>query len=136
VFVELVPAEARAAEREIESAGRIAMEVGDGYAALKALLPPEERRGLVLIDPPYESPDELKTMLQAFADAYRRWPTGAFLDVVSDPERIAAHGGARTLRSPAAFRRCCSPIWPFIRTTPAWARRQRLDDRQSALRRR
>jgi 23S rRNA (adenine2030-N6)-methyltransferase len=79
LFVELVPAEARAAEREIESGGRTRTEIGDGYAALKAFLPPEERRGLVLIDPPYESLDELKLMLQAFTDAYIRWPSGIFL---------------------------------------------------------
>ena len=48
-------------EREIESAGRIRTEIDDGYAALKAFLPPDERRGLVLIDPPYESIDELKS---------------------------------------------------------------------------
>jgi 23S rRNA (adenine2030-N6)-methyltransferase len=79
LFVELMPAEARAAEREVLSLGRVRTEIGDGYAALKAFLPPEERRGLVLIDPPYESLDELKLMLQAFADAYRRWPSGIFL---------------------------------------------------------
>lgn len=79
LLVELMPAEARAAEREVESSGRVRTEIGDGYAALKAYLPPEERRGLVLIDPPYESLDELKTMLQAFEDAYRRWPTGIYL---------------------------------------------------------
>src|ERR1700722_7646469 len=79
LFVELMPAEARAAEREIESLGRVRTEIGDGYAALKAFLPPEERRGLVLIDPPYEGLDELKLMLQAFSEAYRRWPSGIFL---------------------------------------------------------
>jgi 23S rRNA (adenine2030-N6)-methyltransferase len=79
VFVELMPAEARAAEREIASRGRIRTEIEDGYTALKALLPPDERRGLVLIDPPYESLDELKTMLQAFAAVYERWPNGIFL---------------------------------------------------------
>lgn len=79
LFVELKPAEARAAAREVESLGRIRTEIGDGYAALKAFLPPEERRGLVLIDPPYESLDELKTMLRAFAEAYLRWPTGIYL---------------------------------------------------------
>jgi 23S rRNA (adenine2030-N6)-methyltransferase len=79
LFFELLPAEARAADREISSAGRIRIDIGDGYAALKAHLPPVERRGLVLIDPPYESLDELKTMLRAFADAYRRWPSGIYL---------------------------------------------------------
>jgi 23S rRNA (adenine2030-N6)-methyltransferase len=77
--VELVPAEARTVMREIDSLGRIRTEIDDGYALLKALLPPEERRGLVLIDPPYESLEELKTMLQCFTDAYRRWPGGIFL---------------------------------------------------------
>jgi 23S rRNA (adenine2030-N6)-methyltransferase len=82
VFVEMLPAEARAMEREIESAGysgRIASQIGDGYAALKALLPPLERRGLVLIDPPYESVEELKLMLESFKEAYLRWPTGTYL---------------------------------------------------------
>ena len=41
LFVELMPAEARAAEREIESLGRVRTEIGDGYAALKAFLPPD-----------------------------------------------------------------------------------------------
>jgi 23S rRNA (adenine2030-N6)-methyltransferase len=79
LLVELMPAEARAAERDIESLGRLRVEIGDGYAALKAYLPPDERRGLVLIDPPYESLDELKTMLQVFGEAYRRWPSGTYL---------------------------------------------------------
>jgi len=79
LFVELMPAEARAAEREIESLGRVRTEIGDGYAALKAFLPPDERRGLVLVDPPYEGLDELKLMLQAFSEAYRRWPSGIYL---------------------------------------------------------
>src|SRR6201999_1043164 len=48
------PAEARALMRDVSSAGLIRAEHGDGYAALKAHLPPAERRGLVIIDPPYE----------------------------------------------------------------------------------
>ena len=79
LFFEVLPAEARATALEVESAGRIRCEIGDGYAALKAYLPPQERRGLVLMDPPYESLDELKTLLRAFADAYRRWPSGIYL---------------------------------------------------------
>jgi 23S rRNA (adenine2030-N6)-methyltransferase len=103
LFVELMPAEARAAEREIESAGRVRTEIGDGYAALKAFLPPEERRGLVLIDPPYESLDELKLMLQAFMDAYRRWPSGIFLmwyPIRSASQRSMVHARFEALRIP------------------------------------
>jgi 23S rRNA (adenine2030-N6)-methyltransferase len=103
IFVELMPAEARAGAREIESVGRIRVEIEDGYAALKAFLPPEERRGLVLIDPPYESIDELKTMLQAFGDAYRRWPNGIFLmwyPIRSASQRTKVHGRFEALRIP------------------------------------
>ena len=103
LFVELMPAEARAAEREIESPGRTRIEIGDGYAALKAFLPPEERRGLVLIDPPYESLDELKLMLQAFKDAYRRWPSGVFLmwyPIRSAVQRSMVHARFEALQIP------------------------------------
>lgn len=48
----------------------------EGYARLSALLPPPERRGLVLIDPPYEVPDEFARAAEAMAGAYRRFATG------------------------------------------------------------
>jgi 23S rRNA (adenine2030-N6)-methyltransferase len=103
LFVELLPAEARAAEREIESQGRVRTEIQDGYAALKAFLPPDERRGLVLIDPPYESLDELKMMLQAFSEAYRRWPSGVYLmwyPIRSATQRGMVHARFEALQIP------------------------------------
>jgi 23S rRNA (adenine2030-N6)-methyltransferase len=51
----------------------------DGWLALGSFVPPKERRGLVLVDPPYEAPDEFPRMLDAFTRAYRRWPTGIYL---------------------------------------------------------
>ncbi len=103
IFVELVPAEARALEREIFSAGRVRTQVEDGYAALRALLPPPERRGLVLIDPPYESMDELPRLLQAFDDAYRRWSGGLYLmwyPIRSGSQRRAVHARFEALGIP------------------------------------
>ncbi|HMK87731.1 MAG TPA: 23S rRNA (adenine(2030)-N(6))-methyltransferase RlmJ [Steroidobacteraceae bacterium] len=103
LFVESVPAEARAGARAIASSGRIRTEVGDGYQALRANLPPAERRGLVLIDPPYESEDELSPLLQAFADAYRRFPVGVFLvwyPIVSASQRRTVHVRFEALRIP------------------------------------
>ncbi|MEY2114649.1 MULTISPECIES: 23S rRNA (adenine(2030)-N(6))-methyltransferase RlmJ [Rhodanobacter] len=51
----------------------------DGYEALKALLPPKEKRGLVLIDPPYEAQEaEYKLIEQALKTALPRWPTGVY----------------------------------------------------------
>jgi len=103
LFVESEPAEARALEREAWSEGRIRIEIGDGYASLRAMLPPQERRGLVLVDPSYEDPGELSAMLRAFADAYRRWPTGLFLlwyPIVSAGQRAAVHARFAELRIP------------------------------------
>ena len=103
LFVELMPAEARTIDRELESAGRFSTQIDDGYAVLKAQLPPPERRGLVLIDPPYESLDELKAMLKAFADAYRRWPSGMFLmwyPIRSASQRALVHARFEALQIP------------------------------------
>src|SRR5258708_7521429 len=103
LFVELMPAEARAAEREIESLGRVRTEIGDGYAALKAFLPPDERRGLVLIDPPYESLDQLKLMLPAFAGSYDRCASGIFLmwyPIRSATQRGLVHARFEALQIP------------------------------------
>lgn len=51
----------------------------DGYQALKALLPPKERRGLVLIDPPYEAQEqEFNQILEALEQGLQRWPTGQY----------------------------------------------------------
>jgi 23S rRNA (adenine2030-N6)-methyltransferase len=100
---ELMAAEARAAERELSSSGRLRIEVGDAYAALRSHLPPAERRGLVLIDPPYESADELTTLAAALADAYRRWPTGTFLvwyPILSAAQRRRVHARFAALALP------------------------------------
>ncbi len=51
----------------------------DGWLALPAFVPPKERRGLVLIDPPYEQKDEFERLAEGFAEAYAKWPTGSFL---------------------------------------------------------
>ena len=51
----------------------------DGYTRLAALLPPPERRGLVLIDPPYEAEDEFAQLARALAGARKRFATGIAL---------------------------------------------------------
>ena len=51
----------------------------DGWLALPAFVPPNERRGLVLIDPPYEAKDEFERLAEGFAEAYAKWPTGSYL---------------------------------------------------------
>jgi 23S rRNA (adenine2030-N6)-methyltransferase len=51
----------------------------DGWTALKALLPPPERRGLVLVDPPFEAPDEFERIVDGLAEAHRRFAGGSYL---------------------------------------------------------
>src|ERR1700686_879659 len=51
----------------------------DGWTALPAFVPPKERRGLVLIDPPYERKDEFDRLAGGFAEAFAKWPTGSYL---------------------------------------------------------
>lgn len=66
----------------------------DGYVGLGAYAPPKERRGLVLIDPPFEQRDELSRTLDAFLKAHRKWPTGIYAlwrPVKDDSETRAFH---------------------------------------------
>jgi 23S rRNA (adenine2030-N6)-methyltransferase len=51
----------------------------DGWTALPAFVPPNERRGLVLVDPPFEAQDEFAKLAEGFAAAFAKWPTGSYL---------------------------------------------------------
>jgi 23S rRNA (adenine2030-N6)-methyltransferase len=59
--------------------GRLSIVGTDGYVALNAYLPPKERRGIVLIDPPFEAPDEASAVERALERALRKWPAGTFI---------------------------------------------------------
>lgn len=81
---ELHPEEAHVLRAQFTDDTRIAVHARDGYAALKALLPPKHgatrfARGLVLIDPPYEAQlAEFDTALAALGEGLARWPQGTF----------------------------------------------------------
>jgi 23S rRNA (adenine2030-N6)-methyltransferase len=51
----------------------------DGWTALAAYVPPQERRGVVLVDPPFEQADEFDRLAAGFEAAYAKWPTGIFI---------------------------------------------------------
>jgi len=85
VFIEWQGPEAHALSAALAALPRgpataqLRVERGDGLAALRAALPPRERRALVLIDPPYEDPGrEFTAAAAAVADALRRFATGVF----------------------------------------------------------
>ena len=79
VACELQPEEAHALSALFDHDRRVTVRQCDGYAAIKAMLPPKERRGLVLIDPPYEAQDEeFAVILAALKEGLARWPTGSY----------------------------------------------------------
>ena len=76
---ELHPEEAARLRELFRRDRRVHVHERNGYEALKALLPPKEKRGLVLIDPPYEAQDdEYRLIEQALKVALGRWPTGVY----------------------------------------------------------
>jgi 23S rRNA (adenine2030-N6)-methyltransferase len=77
VLCELVPGEARALQKVLHSRAQIRVEQGDGFERLRAWLPPPERRGLILVDPPYEETQrDFERVTAAVSDGLRRFHTG------------------------------------------------------------
>jgi 23S rRNA (adenine2030-N6)-methyltransferase len=77
-LVELHPEDAASLRALFRRDRQVAIREEDAYQALKASLPPKERRGLVLIDPPYEERDEMRSLARGLAEALRRFPTGNY----------------------------------------------------------
>jgi 23S rRNA (adenine2030-N6)-methyltransferase len=77
-LVELEPGAVGALQRRYQRDRRATLIAGDAYEALPGLLPPVERRGLVLVDPPFERPDEFRSMHEGVTKGLRRWATGIF----------------------------------------------------------
>ncbi|EGR0468343.1 23S rRNA (adenine(2030)-N(6))-methyltransferase RlmJ [Vibrio cholerae] len=78
VLTELHPSDYPLLEQEFHSDRQVSIYKEDGFARLKASLPPQERRGLVLIDPPYELAKEYRDVVRAIAQSYKRWATGIY----------------------------------------------------------
>jgi 23S rRNA (adenine2030-N6)-methyltransferase len=89
VAIELQPSEAKALAATLAPFRRARVIAEDGYHALKAHLPPPERRALVLVDPPFETEGELTSLAKALEGAVTRFPTGLYLVWVPLKERKA-----------------------------------------------
>lgn len=74
----------------------------DGWTALPAFVPPNERRGLVLIDPPFEQPDEFERLARVFAESFAKWPTGIYMLWYPVKNRRATDALARQVATAAA----------------------------------
>jgi 23S rRNA (adenine2030-N6)-methyltransferase len=79
VAIEKLEEEYRALATNLAATPQARVVLGDGYEELKQLMPPKERRGAILVDPPYEEPGEFATATRALIAAHRRFPTGIFL---------------------------------------------------------
>ncbi len=78
IACELHPEDYRSLRHAFLDDPQAAIHKRDAWEALGAFLPPPERRALVLIDPPYEEPDEFTTLATALIAAHRRFPTGVY----------------------------------------------------------
>lgn len=106
IFVELHPADHGTLARRFARDRAVKVMHLDGWTALHALIPPKERRGVVLIDPPFEEPGELHRLAAEIAKALKKWPTGLFLGwyPVKDPDDIDAAAAVLATASPNALR--------------------------------
>ena len=100
---ELLPDEAAVLQATFARDARVAVHQRDGYAAIKAMLPPKYvdkgggalkfARGLVLLDPPYEAQlDEFDTAMAALREALQRWPQGMLALWYPIKQRRVLHG--------------------------------------------
>ncbi|HZQ13690.1 MAG TPA: 23S rRNA (adenine(2030)-N(6))-methyltransferase RlmJ [Pseudolabrys sp.] len=76
---ELEPKAAAALGRNLRGDPRIKTLAIDGWTALSAYVPPKERRGLVLVDPPFEEDSDFHRLSRGLAAAHRKWATGIYM---------------------------------------------------------
>jgi 23S rRNA (adenine2030-N6)-methyltransferase len=107
IACELEPQAAAALSGRLRGDARTKAIAIDGWTALTAYVPPKERRGLVLVDPPFEQPNELSRLARGLAGAHRKWPTGCYLlwypikdaaEVAAFIRRLSRLGIAKMLR--------------------------------------
>ena len=98
IACELEPSAAASLKRALAGEPRAKVLAIDGWMALAANVPPKERRGVVLIDPPYEETVEFARLGEAFAQAHRKWPSGVYLLWYPIKAREAPDALARRLR--------------------------------------
>jgi 23S rRNA (adenine2030-N6)-methyltransferase len=79
IACEVEPRAAAALSRHLRGSATAKLMRIDGWIALTAYVPAKERRGLVIVDPPFEQPDDLIRLADGVTAAYRKWPTGVYL---------------------------------------------------------
>ena len=77
--LELHPADYRKLRDLFEGDIQVRVTELDGWLALNAYVPPKERRGLVLVDPPFEEPGEWERLVEGLSKAHRKWSSGLYM---------------------------------------------------------
>jgi 23S rRNA (adenine2030-N6)-methyltransferase len=98
IACELEPRAAAALKAVLRADRRAKAIAIDGWTALGAYVPPKERRGLVLVDPPFEEAADFTRLSDELAAAHRKWPTGIYMLWYPIKERDAPDALARRLR--------------------------------------
>ena len=109
IFCEMAPKAAQSLRWAVARDDRVKTIEIDGYTGLKAFTPPPERRGLVLIDPPFERRDEYERIFDTLNAALKKWPDGIFMiwqpvkepDVVNSFCRAVSGAAEKPARRPA-----------------------------------
>jgi len=91
--LELHPADAWALRKNFADDFQVRVTTLDGWAAMGTHLPPKEKRGLVLVDPPFEEKGEFTRMAQSLEKAHARWPGGiyAYWYPIKEPRDVDAY---------------------------------------------
>ena len=97
IFCELHPEDHATLRKNIGPDARAKTAAIDGWTALKAYLPPKERRGLVLTDPAFEERDEFARLCSGLAEGHRRWATGIYLLWYPIKDREEVHAFERRM---------------------------------------
>lgn len=107
-LLELHPQALSSLRRSFGHEARVHVHERNSYEGLPGLVPPPERRGLVLIDPSYEARQELRSVIDTVSAGYARWPGGTWLiwyPLLRDPQtarlpaKLAATGIRKIYRS-------------------------------------
>lgn len=100
VLTELQPEEAARLKANLADAANMTVHLMDAWQGLKAFIPPKENRGLVLIDPAYEQPQETAHAAAGLKRALKAWRNGIFLIWYPIKTPAAADAFVRTLVPP------------------------------------
>ncbi|WP_029029301.1 23S rRNA (adenine(2030)-N(6))-methyltransferase RlmJ [Salinarimonas rosea] len=90
VLVELHPTDHATLSARYNTVANLKTLALDGWTALGGLIPPKEKRGLVLVDPAFEAPGELDRLARTLVAAQSKWPTGVYAGwyPIKDPREV------------------------------------------------